>query len=398
MTLRPRLPQRASATSCKLRDRRAKADDRRHRPPGQSPPAHDRRTGLRRTAQGLPQAPPHGAGAHEPQGRRGHDAAHADQSQEHLGGHRIFLRPRRIVAGRRPDQSAVDAHARAPAVGPWAWRLEPQAGRLRSPRRAHFALRPHLPDRDAGRHEHRPDLQPGDLCRRRRIRLPDHALSQGAKRQADRRGRLAAGRRGERSLPGAGRHADRDGQKITERQRHRPLSAATSQLGAVRQGSVHRRGAQADGRRLGRPDPVPGARRRQPRADGFQHAAAGGAAVGHRAADRGHRHGTGRGPELAAWSSGPSARAPSPTSMPTRIEVDEREYIAAQVRRPQRADLPEPEADRQGRPEGRRRARSSPTAPPPSRANWPWAATCWSASWPGTASTSRTPSSSAKSW
>ena len=33
-----------------------------------------------------------------------------------------------------------------------------------------------------------------------------------------------------------------------------------------------------------------------------------------------------------------------------------------------------------------------------SRASWPWAATCWSASWPGTASTSRTPSSSAKSW
>ena len=45
-----------------------------------------------------------------------------------------------------------------------------------------------------------------------------------------------------------------------------------------------------------------------------------------------------------------------------------------------------------------KRARSSPTAPPRSEANWPWAATCWSASWPGTASTSKTPSSSAKSW
>ena len=45
-----------------------------------------------------------------------------------------------------------------------------------------------------------------------------------------------------------------------------------------------------------------------------------------------------------------------------------------------------------------KRARSSPTAPPRSTASWPWAATCWSASWPGTASTSRTPSSSAKSW
>ena len=48
--------------------------------------------------------------------------------------------------------------ARAPPVGPRAGRLEPQARRLRGARRAHLALRPHLPDRDAGRHEHRPDL------------------------------------------------------------------------------------------------------------------------------------------------------------------------------------------------------------------------------------------------
>ena len=43
----------------------------------------------------------------------------------------------------------VDAHARAAALGLGARRLEPQAGRLRSPRRAHFALRADLPDRDA---------------------------------------------------------------------------------------------------------------------------------------------------------------------------------------------------------------------------------------------------------
>ena len=36
--------------------------------------------------------------------------------------------------------------------------------------------------------------------------------------------------------------------------------------GAGRPGPVHRRGAQPDGRRLGRLDPLPGARRRQPRA------------------------------------------------------------------------------------------------------------------------------------
>jgi DNA-directed RNA polymerase subunit beta len=83
----------------------------------------------------------------------------ADQPQEHLGGDRVLLRPRRAVAGGRPDQSAVAADARAAAVGPGPGRFEPQAGRLRSARRAHLALRPHLPDRDAGRHEHRPDLQ-----------------------------------------------------------------------------------------------------------------------------------------------------------------------------------------------------------------------------------------------
>ena len=40
--------------------------------------------------------------------------------------------------------------------------------------------------------------QPGDLRRRRRVRLPGHAVPQGQERQAHRRGRVAAGRRGER--------------------------------------------------------------------------------------------------------------------------------------------------------------------------------------------------------
>ena len=70
------------------------------------------------------------------------------QSQEHLGGDRILLRPRRALAGGRPDQPAVDAHARAAALGLGPRRLEPQAGGLRGPRRAHLALRPHLPHRN----------------------------------------------------------------------------------------------------------------------------------------------------------------------------------------------------------------------------------------------------------
>ena len=122
---------------------------RRHRPPWQSPAAHHRRIGRRRAAQGVPQAAPHGAGTHVDPRSAGHDAAFAHQSQEHLGGHRVFLRPGRIVAGRGPDESAGPAHARTPAVGPWTRRTQPQTGRLRGARRAHFALWPDLSHRDA---------------------------------------------------------------------------------------------------------------------------------------------------------------------------------------------------------------------------------------------------------
>ena len=55
------------------------------------------------------------------------------------------------------------------------------------------------------------------------------------------------------------------------------------------------------------------------------------------------------------------------------------EYKLGQVHGAQRADLSEPEADRQARAEGRSRARSSPTAAAPPTASWPWARTCWSA-------------------
>ena len=76
---------------------------------------------------------------------------------------------------------------------------------------------------------------------------------------------------------------------------------------------------------------------------------------------------------------GRSRTAPSPTS--TRrgsSSTTTDELQAAQVRRPQRADLPEPEADRRAGPEGqegrdpRRRRRHA------TRASWPWAATSWS--------------------
>ena len=85
--------------------------------------------------------------------------------------------------------------------------------------------------------------------------------------------------------------------------------------GCRRSDRVHGHLSQADGRRLGRVDPVPRARRRQPRADGFEHAAPGGAAAGGRAADRRHRTGAVRGRSIPAWSSRRSRMGRSPMSI-----------------------------------------------------------------------------------
>ena len=62
-------------------------------------------------------------------------------------------------------------HAQAPPLGAWAGRSDARARGLRGARRASDALRPHLPDRDAGRPEYRPDQQPRDLCARQSVRL-----------------------------------------------------------------------------------------------------------------------------------------------------------------------------------------------------------------------------------
>ena len=60
---------------------------------------------------------------------------------------------------------------------------------------------------------------------------------------------------------------------------------------ARQRGRLHGRLAAPDGVRRDRDDPVPGARRRQPGADGLQHAAPVGAAAAERGAAGRHRHG-----------------------------------------------------------------------------------------------------------
>ena len=51
----------------------------------------------------------------------------------------------------------VGPHPQAPPVGPGPGRALARARGVRGPRRPPVALRPHVPDRDAGGPEHRPD-------------------------------------------------------------------------------------------------------------------------------------------------------------------------------------------------------------------------------------------------
>ena len=70
-------------------------------------------------------------------------------------------------------------HPQAAPVGARAGRSDARARRLRGARRAPDALRPHLPDRDAGRPEYRPDQLAGDLCPGQPVRLYRKPLPQG---------------------------------------------------------------------------------------------------------------------------------------------------------------------------------------------------------------------------
>ncbi len=85
----------------------------------------------------------------------------------------------------------------------------------------------------------------------------------------------------------------------------------------LERGQIHRRRAVPDGRRLGGSDSLPRARRRQPRPDGLEHAAAGRAAADHRAAPGRHRAGEGRRRELGHGHPGRAGRESDAMSMRT---------------------------------------------------------------------------------
>ena len=100
----------------------------------------------------------------------------------------------------------VGSHAQAPHVRAWTWRSDARTRRLRSARRASDALRPYLPDRNAGRPEYRSDQLAGDLCAREQIRLHRKPVSPVIGEARDRRGRLSVG-------DGRGEVHDRPGQR-----------------------------------------------------------------------------------------------------------------------------------------------------------------------------------------
>jgi hypothetical protein len=154
------------------------------------------------------------------------------------------------------------------------------------------------------------------------------------------------------------------------------------------------------GRRLA--DPVPRERRRQPRADGLEHAASGGAAAEGRSAARRHRHGSRRRPRLRRchrWRAAPalSTRSMQPAYRHPRHDEEtdpgEPGVDIYRLRKFQRSNQNTCINQRPLVKVGdmvKRRARSSPTARRPTWANWRSARTCSSRSCRGTATTSRT--------
>ena len=135
-------------------------------------------------------------------------------------------------------------------------------------------------------------------------------------------------------------------------------------------------------------DSVPGARRREPRVDGFEHATPGRAAARHRSAARGDRPRRSRGPRLARRGRGRGKRQgrfrhrqPDHHHHDGKLPEGEKENQTRpgerrlglsdpQIHALERRDLHQPENSRsQGRP-CRRRARSSPTALARRTASW----------------------------
>jgi DNA-directed RNA polymerase subunit beta len=112
-----------------------------------------------------------------------------------------------------PDQSVGGADQQAAPVGAGSRRPHPRACRLRGARRPLLAVRPDVPDRDAGRPEYRSHHQPLHLRPDQRAGLHRDAVSGSEERQGDERNPLALGER-------RGGLRGRPGQCAAQRRRH----------------------------------------------------------------------------------------------------------------------------------------------------------------------------------
>ncbi len=137
----------------------------------QPAPAHGRRA----DPGGLPDRPlPHGARRARAPHHRGLGHDHAPDDHQHPAGRGrpegvLRVVPAQPVHG--PDELAVRPQAPAPPVGARRRRPHARARAHRGARRAPDPLRPHVPDRDPGGAEHRPDRLAVELRRGLRARL-----------------------------------------------------------------------------------------------------------------------------------------------------------------------------------------------------------------------------------
>ena len=121
----------------------------RHRPPRQPPPALRGRAFAEPDPRGPVPPGARGQGAHGHSGPGQGAPAGSDQHPPGVGGHQGVLRQQPAFAVHGSAQPAGGTDPQAPPVRPRPRRPQPRPRFLRRARRALFALRPHLPHRDA---------------------------------------------------------------------------------------------------------------------------------------------------------------------------------------------------------------------------------------------------------
>src|SRR5216117_1118269 len=230
--------------------------DRRHRPPGQPPRARRRRAGREPVPH---RSRAHGArhqGAHEPAGHRDADAAGAHQLQASVGRDQGVLRVLPALAVHGPDEPALRDHPQVPPLRPRPGRAHARARGVRGARRPSHPLRPRVPDRDAGRAEHRPHRLALDLRARERVRLRRDALPPREGGAGERRDHVPLRTRGGGAHHRAGERAARRAGLLHRRSRLRAHRRRVHH-GDAGQGRVHGRVAEPAGVGGGVADPVP---------------------------------------------------------------------------------------------------------------------------------------------